>query len=76
MYPIRVLRQMGIQAAILTNAAGAINLNFRQGALVAIRDHLNLSDLNPLIGPNDASLRPSISGHEPSLLREISPDRR
>jgi purine-nucleoside phosphorylase len=52
-YPMRVLRQMGIQAAILTNAAGAINLNFSQGALVVIRDHLGLNCINPLIGPND-----------------------
>jgi purine-nucleoside phosphorylase len=52
-YPMRVLRQMGIQAAILTNAAGAINLNFVQGALVAIRDHLSLNGVNPLIGPNE-----------------------
>jgi purine-nucleoside phosphorylase len=50
-YPMRVLRQMEIQAAILTNAAGAINLDFSQGALVVIRDHLNLTGVNPLLGP-------------------------
>ena len=57
-YPMRVLRQMGIQAAILTNAAGAINLNFVQGALVAIRDHLSLNGVNPLIGPNEDRFGP------------------
>jgi len=57
-YPMRVLRQMGIQAAILTNAAGAINLNFSQGALVAIRDHLGLNGVNPLIGPNEDRFGP------------------
>jgi len=57
-YPVRVLRQMQIQAAVLTNAAGAINLNFSQGALVVIRDHLNLNGVNPLVGPNDDRFGP------------------
>jgi purine-nucleoside phosphorylase len=57
-YPMRVLRQMGIRAAILTNAAGAINVNLSQGALVAIRDHLSLNGINPLIGPNEDRFGP------------------
>jgi purine-nucleoside phosphorylase len=44
---------MGIHAVILTNAAGGINLNYQQGALVLIRDHINLQGTNPLAGPND-----------------------
>lgn len=52
-FPMRVFGLMGIRAAILTNAAGAINLGFSQGALVVIRDHMNLQGTNPLIGPND-----------------------
>jgi purine-nucleoside phosphorylase len=52
-FPIRVFARMGIKAVILTNAAGGINLDFAQGRLVAIRDHLNLQGANPLIGPND-----------------------
>jgi purine-nucleoside phosphorylase len=52
-FPMRVLGRMGIRAAILTNAAGAINLDFNQGALVAIRDHINLQGVNPLVGRND-----------------------
>jgi len=52
-FPMRVFWQMGIRAAILTNAAGAINLNYSQGALVVIRDHINLQGTNPLTGPND-----------------------
>ena len=57
-YPMRVLHQMGIQAAILTNAAGAINLKFSQGRLVVIRDHINLQGINPLIGPNEDRFGP------------------
>jgi purine-nucleoside phosphorylase len=51
--PMRVFGRMGIRAVILTNAAGGINLSYQQGALVLIRDHINLQGTNPLIGPND-----------------------
>jgi purine-nucleoside phosphorylase len=57
-FPIRVFHQMGIRGAVLTNAAGAINVNYAQGALVAIRDHINLQGTNPLIGPNDPRFGP------------------
>jgi len=52
-YPMRVFGRMGIRAVILINAAGGINLNYQQGALVLIRDHINLQGANPLVGPND-----------------------
>jgi purine-nucleoside phosphorylase len=52
-FPIRVLGRMGIRAVILTNAAGGIDLGYSQGALVLIRDHINLQGANPLVGPND-----------------------
>jgi purine-nucleoside phosphorylase len=52
-FPMRVFGRMGIRAVILTNAAGGINLNYQQGVLVLIRDHINLQGANPLTGPND-----------------------
>ena len=52
-FPIRVFGRMGIRAVILTNAAGGINLGYSQGALVLLRDHINLQGTNPLVGPND-----------------------
>src|ERR1700688_1236332 len=52
-FPMRVFARMGIRAVILTNAAGGINLGYAQGALVLIRDHINLQGNNPLAGPND-----------------------
>ncbi|HZQ93793.1 MAG TPA: purine-nucleoside phosphorylase [Candidatus Sulfotelmatobacter sp.] len=55
-FPIRVFARMGIHAVILTNAAGGINLGYSQGALVLIRDHINLQGTNSLVGPNDDSL--------------------
>jgi purine-nucleoside phosphorylase len=56
--PIRVLGRMGIRALILTNAAGGINLAYKQGALVVISDHLNLQGQNPLVGANDERFGP------------------
>lgn len=52
-FPMRVFARMGIRSVILTNAAGGINLNYQQGALVLIRDHINLQGTSPLVGPND-----------------------
>ena len=52
-FPMRVFARMGIKGVILTNAAGGINLGYSQGALVLIRDHINLQGTNPLVGAND-----------------------
>jgi purine-nucleoside phosphorylase len=57
-FPMRVFKQLGIRAVILTNAAGAINLEYDQGALAVIRDHINLQGANPLTGPNDERFGP------------------
>src|SRR5258705_5176789 len=52
-FPIRVFGRMGVRAVVLTNAAGGINLKYQQGALVLIKDHINLQGHNPLVGAND-----------------------
>jgi purine-nucleoside phosphorylase len=52
-FPIRVFKLLGIKTLIVTNAAGGINVEFNQGALMVISDHLNLMGVNPLLGPND-----------------------
>ncbi len=57
-FPIRVMRQMGIDLLIESNAAGGMNPNFRAGDLMIITDHIDLTGNNPLIGPNDDSLGP------------------
>jgi len=57
-FPVRVLGRMGIRALILTNAAGGINFEYKQGALVVVSDHINLQGQNPLVGANDARFGP------------------
>lgn len=52
-FPIRTLKLLGIKTIVLTNAAGGINVELTQGALMVISDHLNLMGVNPLRGPND-----------------------
>jgi purine-nucleoside phosphorylase len=57
-FPTRVLARLGIKTLILTNAAGGINLAYGQGALVVLRDHINLQGQNPLSGPNEERFGP------------------
>lgn len=57
-FPVRVLCKLGIQALIITNAAGGIHPDYRAGDLVLIRDHINMMPDNPLRGPNDERLGP------------------
>ena len=52
-FPMRVMARMGIRSVVITNAAGGINRDFKQGCLVVLRDHINLQGTNPLIGPNE-----------------------
>jgi purine-nucleoside phosphorylase len=57
-FPMRVFARLGVRAAILTNAAGGINLDYEQGRLVVIKDHINLQGQNPLVGPEDERFGP------------------
>jgi purine-nucleoside phosphorylase len=57
-FPMRVFARLGVRAAILTNAAGGINLDYGQGGLVVIKDHINLQGQNPLVGPEDLRFGP------------------
>jgi purine-nucleoside phosphorylase len=57
-FAVRVMARLGVPRLILTNAAGGINTDFGQGALMVIDDHINLMGSNPLIGPNDDRLGP------------------
>jgi len=57
-FPTRVLSLLGAEFMLLTNASGGINNDFVPGDLVYIKDHINLTGRNPLVGPNIAELGP------------------
>lgn len=51
-FPIRVMQELGVKYLIISNASGGLNLNFSTGEVMVIRDHINLTGHNPLIGQN------------------------
>jgi purine-nucleoside phosphorylase len=57
-FPVRVLKALGIERLILTNASGGVNPHLRGGDIVVVRDHINLLPENPLRGTNDERLGP------------------
>lgn len=57
-YPVRVMKALGAHSLLVTNAAGGVNLEFQQGELMIIQDHINFMGNHPLIGPNEAELGP------------------
>jgi purine-nucleoside phosphorylase len=57
-FGIRELARRGVKRLILTNASGGINPGYIPGELVLVSDHINLTGMNPLVGPNDDSLGP------------------
>jgi len=74
-FPVRVFKCMGVRALVVTNAAGGINLEYKQGALVLIRDHINLQGQNPLVGPNDdrfGECFPDMTHGYSKLLRDVA----
>lgn len=66
--PLEVLKALGAEALILTNAAGSMHPDIAPGDLMLLSDHINFSGLNPLIGePTDARFVPMTEAYDPSL---------
>ena len=55
-FPVRVMKALGVEILIVTNAAGGIDPEWNAGDLMLIADHINFTGQNPLIGPNEAEI--------------------
>jgi purine-nucleoside phosphorylase len=73
-FPVRVMRALGVDTLIVTNAAGGLNPDFQAGDLMLIEDHINMlgwGGHNPLIGPNDERLGPRFPAMNPAYDPEL-----
>ncbi|MAS33256.1 MAG: purine-nucleoside phosphorylase [Anaerolineaceae bacterium] len=73
-FPIRVMKLLGVETVILTNAAGGLNTDYQVGDLMLLNDHINFVGMagnNPLIGPNDESFGPRFLGMAQTYDREL-----
>ncbi|MEN8121012.1 MAG: purine-nucleoside phosphorylase [Bacteroidota bacterium] len=69
-FPIRVMKLLGVKFLLLSNAAGAMNLEFKKGSLMMISDHINLLPGSPLIGSNNENFGPRF----PDMSKAYSPE--
>lgn len=70
-FPVRLMKLLGVETLIVTNACGAINRDFVPGDLCLITDHINFLGTNPMIGPNQDAFGPRFfdmsEAYDPSL---------
>lgn len=70
--PLETLRALGAERLLLTNAAGSMRPDIPPGDLMLIRDHINFSGLNPLIGePTDARFLPMMDAYDPAMRADL-----
>jgi len=70
-FPVRVLKLLGVQTLILTNAAGSLNTEFTPGSLMVISDHINLMGVNPLRGPEFIDMSEAYSREYREIAKKV-----
>ncbi|OOY08383.1 purine-nucleoside phosphorylase [Thioclava sp. F36-7] len=66
--PLEILKELGCESLLLTNAAGSLREDIQPGGLMMLNDHINFSGNNPLIGePSDARFVPLTEAHDPEI---------
>jgi len=71
-FPVRVMKLMGISTLLVSNACGTMNMDFPKGSLMMLTDHINMLGDNPLIGPNYDELGPRFPDMSEPYSREIN----
>jgi len=81
-FPVRVMKMLGIKTLLVSNACGTMNMDFRKGSLMMLTDHINMLGDNPLIGLNNEELGPrfpdmseAYSGELNEIMRQIAIDK-
>lgn len=72
-FPVRVMKELGIDLLIITNAAGSMNKTIAPGEFMIITDHINMTGQNPLIGPNIDELGPRFPDMSHAYTKEYIP---
>lgn len=70
--PVYLMASLGVKLLIITNASGGLNSEYQPGDVMLIADHINLTGMNPLVGPNDDK----VGSRFPDMSRAYSPELR